>query len=423
MDNKVCEAYIRILRAELIRAEGCTEPIAICLASARMKKELGEMPERITVWCSGNIIKNAKSVVVPGTEGMKGIPAAAVFGAVCGDPAKELEVIAGAGAEDVARTKEILDKDICRVCLLEGNDKLHIIVRGELGEHFSEVELKGTHNGIVRVETDRGIVQSGKNRQEDDAMEQDYALLNAGDIIDFAETADVERVKDLLLQQAECNGAIAEEGLRSPWGAEVGRTILSCFGNTTETLAQAYAAAGSDARMNGCELPVVINSGSGNQGMTASLPVVVYARALGADQEHLIRALCLSNLMAIYEKSHVGRLSAFCGTVSAGAGAGAGIAYLCGADHRQICDTVINTLGSMTGLVCDGAKASCAAKIAASVNAAIVGFRMAMAGIRYQPGDGVVKKDLDSTVETVSRIAKEGMEYTDQMILQTMLEE
>ncbi|MEA4912893.1 MAG: L-serine ammonia-lyase, iron-sulfur-dependent, subunit alpha [Oscillospiraceae bacterium] len=423
MRRQIYDAYVHILKAELVLALGCTEPIAIALAGAKMRETLGALPDSITVQCSGNFIKNAKSVVVPGSGGMKGIEAAALLGAVCGDASKDLEVLTGAKEADIRQTRALLQKNICSVKLLESKDKLHIIVRGVLGERFAEVEIQHVHNGITRVETEKGVQARGGVKQIEEVSPEETALLSAEGICEFADCVCLDDVRRLLSDQIKYNTAIAEEGLRKRYGLAVGRMLLDVCGKNVETRARAAAAAASDARMSGCELPVVINAGSGNQGITVSLPVHVYAQTLGASEEKLYRALTISNLMSIYQKSAIGRLSAFCGAVTAAAGAGAGITYLHGGTHEQICNTVCNTLASVSGMLCDGAKASCAAKISAAVDAAILGFKLSMAGCRFADGDGLMKRDADRTIQGIGRVAREGMELADRVILETMLQE
>ena len=363
MNQNVYREYLAILREEIVPALGCTEPIAIAYAAAKARSVLGRLPEHIDVRCSGNIIKNVKAVIVPTTGNMKGIETSAVLGAVGGNPDKKLEVLTDVSPKDLELTWELLRKKICSVSLLEGVSNLQIIVEMTAGQESALVEIAFSHTNIVRIEHN-GTVVMKKGMSAQNATETDRSLLNLHDIYDFANTVDIAEVGGLMEDQVRCNMAIAREGLSNKYGANVGSTILEHYGSDARTMARALPAAGSDARMNGCVLPVMINSGSGNQGMTVSLPVQVFADALGVSREKKIRALVLSNLIAIYQKNELGKLSAYCGAVSAAVGAGAAIAYLHNADFDVIEGTIVNTLGNVSGIVCDGAKASCAAKIA-----------------------------------------------------------
>lgn len=373
MNQNVYREYLAILREEIVPALGCTEPIAIAYAAAKARSVLGRLPEHIDVRCSGNIIKNVKAVIVPTTGNMKGIETSAVLGAVGGNPDKKLEVLTDVSPKDLELTWELLRKKICSVSLLEGVSNLQIIVEMTAGQESALVEIAFSHTNIVRIEHN-GTVVMKKGMSAQNATETDRSLLNLHDIYDFANTVDIAEVGGLMEDQVRCNMAIAREGLSNKYGANVGSTILEHYGSDARTMARALPAAGSDARMNGCVLPVMINSGSGNQGMTVSLPVQVFADALGVSREKKIRALVLSNLIAIYQKNELGKLSAYCGAVSAAVGAGAAIAYLHNADFDVIEGTIVNTLGNVSGIVCDGAKASCAAKIASSVDAAILAY-------------------------------------------------
>lgn len=416
-------SYLEILREELIPALGCTEPIAIAYASAKARELLGEFPEKIVAECSGNIVKNVKGVVVPTTRTLRGISAAAVIGAVGGDASKKLEILTSVTEQDLQKAKELLAQGICQEKLLETPAKLHIIVRMYCEGHSSLVEIIHTHTGIVRMKKDDETVFEvpfDPNQQEEGLT--DRSCLSVEGIYEFAQTVNIEDVKEILDQQISCNTAIANEGMENSYGANVGKTLVATYGDDIIVRARATAAAGSDARMSGCELPVVINSGSGNQGMTVSLPVIEYARELGVSQEKLYRALCISNLIAIHQKSQIGRLSAYCGVVSAATGAGAAIAYLHGGGMEEISKTIINTLANVSGIVCDGAKPSCAAKIASSVDAAQMGFYMAMKNRRFCPGEGIVKAKIEDTIQSVSRLAKDGMRETDEEILKIMID-
>lgn len=418
-DSQVYRWYLSLLCKELVPALGCTEPIAIAYASAKAAELLGAEPEKIRAQCSGNIIKNVKAVIVPKTGDLRGIEAGAVLGAVGGDADKKLEVLQGVTPEHLARTKELLAKNICTVELLPHTDNLHIIITAYRGEDSALVEIKEEHTNITHIE--KNGVSFYDTQTEKKTQEEDHPM-SLQEIYQFAGVVDLEDVSDLLEQQISYNTRIAEEGLSKKYGANVGATLLECYGNDVKILAKAYPAAGSDARMSGCTLPVVINSGSGNQGMTVSLPVIKYAEHLGSSKEQLYRALVMSNLTAIHQKKGIGRLSAYCGVVSAAAGSGAGIAYLHGADLDIISKTVVNTLANVSGIVCDGAKPSCAAKIASSVDAAVMGYLMAEKGRCFRPGEGIVKENAEKTIASVTRVGRDGMRETDTEILNIMVE-
>lgn len=421
MNQNVYREYLAILREEIVPALGCTEPIAIAYAAAKARSVLGRLPEHIDVRCSGNIIKNVKAVIVPATGNMKGIETSAVLGAVGGNPDKKLEVLTDVSPKDLELTWELLRKKICSVSLLEGVSNLQIIVEMTAGQESALVEIAFSHTNIVRIEHN-GTVVMKKGMSAQNATETNRSLLNLHDIYDFANTVDIAEVGGLMEDQVRCNMAIAREGLSNKYGANVGSTILEHYGSDARTMARVLPAAGSDARMNGCVLPVMINSGSGNQGMTVSLPVQVFADALGVSREKKIRALVLSNLIAIYQKNELGKLSAYCGAVSAAVGAGAAIAYLHNADFDVIEGTIVNTLGNVSGIVCDGAKASCAAKIASSVDAAILAYYMASERRGFRNGEGLVKESAEKTLKSYGRMGREGMRATDIEILRIMLE-
>lgn len=421
MKQGISQNMVHVLKGELVKALGCTEPIAIAYVSAKAREILGRMPEKIVIACSGNIIKNAKSVIVPMTGSLKGIEAAAVTGAVGGDAGKELEVLTGVTSQELETVQKLLDEKICKVECLDTTEKLHILETVYAGEDVVQVELIRTHLGIIKI-TKNGEVLFEDQPQED-KDEIDYSCLNVKNILEFANTIHVDEVKGLIEEQIRCNTEISQKGLQEKYGANIGTLLLKHYGDDVKVRAKAKAAAGSDARMSGCELPVVINSGSGNQGMTVSLPVIEYAEYLKADHEKLIRALILSNLIAIYQKCRIGRLSAYCGAVSAAAGAGAGITYLYGGDEKQISDTVVNTLANISGIICDGASASCAAKIASSVDAAIMGSIMAREANVFESGDGIVKDNLQKTIDGVVELARDGMKETDEVILHIMVDE
>lgn len=424
-DNWTQEQYAALLREELRPALGCTEPVSIALCAAAMTKALGCMPERMLVECSRNILKNAKGVVVPNSGGMKGIDVAAALGAVGGAPERGLEVLTGVTPEQIESARAWLARGACQVRLMDTPETLHLVVTGISGDgHTASAELKRTHTGLTRVTRDNVAIFHCKTDAE--AQEENDAAksLNVGGILTFAEKARLEEngLRELLERQIECNSRIAEEGLSHPYGACVGATLLRHFGESASVRAQAYAAAGSDARMGGCEMPVVINSGSGNQGLTVTLPVLEYARELGKDHETVLRALLVSNLVAIRIKAAYGRLSAFCGAVSAAAGSGAAITWLRGGTETQIETTIVNTLADISGMVCDGAKASCASKIASAVGTAILASCMSMDSKGFAAGEGLVKQNVEQTIDTIGRMASEGMAETDKKILQLMQE-
>lgn len=421
--NVKYDAYIQILKEELVPAMGCTEPIALAYAAAMARKILGDMPDRVEIGASGSIIKNVKSVIVPNTNHLKGIPAAAAAGIVAGNPERQLEVISEVDPEKVPKIKEFLDTTEVTVEHVDNGLTFDIIVTLHKGESYSRVRIANYHTNIVLIEKNGRVLEETEIQGEVEEGLTDRSLLNMKDIWDFINTVDVEDIKEILDRQIQYNTAIAEEGIKGHYGANIGKVLLDMDGDNVRVRAKAMAAAGSDARMNGCELPVIINSGSGNQGMTASLPVIEYAKELKSGEEKLYRALALSNLTAIHQKTPIGRLSAYCGAVSAGAGAGAGIAYLCGGGYKEVTHTVVNALAVVSGIVCDGAKASCAAKIAAAVDAGILGYNMYIRGQQFYGGDGIVTKGIEETLKNVGRLGKEGMKETNEEIIKIMIEE
>ena len=420
--NQDCFArYIQILQEELRPAMGCTEPIAIAYAAAKARDVLGCLPDRMLVEVSGNIIKNVKSVIIPHTGGLRGIAAAAAVGAVAGDAAAELAVISQVTPKKVAETAQYLQKTPIDVHCAENGHIFDIAVTAWQGENNAYVRIADYHTNIVSIHRNgETLLEKTAETQEDGLT--DRRCLSVEGIVEFADHVELDAVKPTLERQIECNMAIAAEGLRGNYGANIGKTLLKNHEDNIDYKMRAWAAAGSDARMNGCELPVVINSGSGNQGITASVPVIVYARENGNSHEELLRALCVSNLVTIHLKTGIGRLSAYCGAVSAGVGAGAGIAYLKGGRFEQIAHTVVNAVAVTSGIICDGAKASCAAKIAAAVDAGILGLTMYENGNEFFGGDGIVKKGVEKTIDTVGRLARIGMEQTDKEIIHLMME-
>lgn len=415
-------AYIHILKEELLPAMGCTEPIAVAYAAALAREVLGCLPDRVEVNVSGNILKNVKSVVVPNTGHLRGIGAATAAGLVAGKADKQLEVIADVNKQDQAEIQAFLDRCPITVGLANTSQIFYIEVIAYSGKEYGKVAISGFHTNVVLKERSGQVLQ--KSQEEAAEKESPYdekSLLSIEGILDFANTVDLEDVRDVIQRQIDYNMAISREGLRGDYGANIGRVLLNNYGDDVKVRAKAYAAAGSDARMNGCELPVVIVSGSGNQGMTASIPVVVYANELQVGEEKMLRAVTLSDLITIHQKSGIGRLSAYCGAISAGCGAGAGIAYLYGGGYEEIAHTVVNALAIVSGVVCDGAKASCAAKIAAAVDAGILGYQMYKSGQQFWGGDGIVSKGVENTIRNVGQLAREGMKETDKEIIKIML--
>ena len=413
--------YIQILKEELKKAMGCTEPIAIAYAASIAKRLLKSNPNKIDIFVSGNIIKNVKSVVVPNTNGMRGIKSAAAIGIIAGNPDKELECIANVSKEDIIECNKLLSDAKFFVKLSDSDYIFDIDLILYNDTDSVQVRIVDFHTNVVLVKRNEEILYSKEISGEKHTDLVDRKILTVEEIYDFVQNIDINKIKDILDEQIKCNMAIASEGLKNPYGANIGKTILS-FDNSKEARAKAYAAAGSDARMNGCNMPVVINSGSGNQGMTASLPVIIYAEELNVGYEKMIRALALSNLLTIHVKTDIGRLSAYCGAIAAGCAAGSAISYLYGGDLKTICHTLVNSLAIASGIICDGAKASCAAKIALSVDAGILGYHMYLNGNQFKDGDGIVKKGVENTIHSVGILASEGMIETDKEILKIMMD-
>ena len=462
MEEKIYRSYIEILKEELVPALGCTEPIAIAYAAAKaaevLKESNGEKVQiaehkteekagtadrngaksilqrasdncngHLDVYCSGNIIKNVKSVTVPNSGGMRGIEAAALLGLVGGDASRKLEVLEGITEEQREETRRLLEKKFCTCYLQEGVANLYIRAELTLEGHSACVTIEDKHTNIIKIEKDGVVLFEKACKAEADAGAKEQsdkrALLNVADILQFADEVRIEDIKDVIGRQIEMNTAISEEGVRNPYGAEVGRTLLYAYGDDIKIRAKAKAAAGSDARMNGCSMPVVINSGSGNQGMTCSLPVIEYAKELKVPEEQLYRALVVSNLVAIHQKSYIGSLSAYCGAVSAACGAGAAIAWLNGGDYEAVARTITNALANTSGMVCDGAKSSCAAKIASAVDAAIMAYTLESANHCFQPGEGLVKDNVEDTIRNMGYVGRVGMKDTDVTILNLMIDQ
>ena len=417
------QAYIQILKEELVPAMGCTEPIALAYAGAKAREVLGCVPDKVLVEASGSIIKNVKSVIVPNTNHLKGIPAAVTAGIIAGKAEKELEVIAEVTPDEIEQMITFLKETPITVEHIDQGITFDIVLTVYKGDSYTKVRIANYHTNIVHIEKDSEVIFDIPVEGENEEGLTDRSLLDMKSIWNFINTVDVVDIKEVIGRQIEYNTAIADEGLRGDYGANIGSVLLSAYGDDVRTRAKARAAAGSDARMNGCELPVIINAGSGNQGMTCSLPVLEYAKELNVTEEKKYRALALSNLTAIHQKTGIGRLSAYCGAVSAGAAAGAGIAYLCGGGYEEVIHTVVTALAIVSGMVCDGAKASCAAKIAASVDAGILGYNMYLNGQQFYAGDGIVTKGVEATIQNIGRLGKEGMRETNEEIIKMMIGE
>lgn len=418
-EDNIYQIYVQILKEELVTAMGCTEPIAISYAAAKAREVLGELPEKIVVKASGSIIKNVKSVVVPNTGGLRGIEAAAAAGVVCGNENKKLEVLSEIASEDIERIKGYLGQADIKVEYQETGRTFDLSVCVYKEHSQASVRITDYHTNIVQIEKNWELIRDDLKDEKIEKANRD--VLSMENIWEFVRCADIEDVKETLDKQIECNMKIAREGIHGNYGANIGSILLKMEGDAVQVRAKAMAAAGSDARMNGCGLPVVINSGSGNQGITCSVPVLVYGESLNCDIEKIYRALLLSNLTAIYIKAGIGTLSAYCGAVSAGAAAGAGIAYLHGGGYEEIKHTVVNALAIVSGIVCDGAKASCAAKIASSVEAGIVGYYMYLNEQEFCAGEGIVAEGIDRTIENIGILGKEGMKETNKKIIEMMI--
>ena len=423
MNDLISEKYLAILREELVPALGCTEPIAIAYAAAKARDVLGSFPSYIKVSCSGNIIKNVKSVVVPNTGGLKGIEVSALAGAVGGNAEHGMEVLSNLDKRHAQEVSVLLEKGICEVSALDTSKTLHIIIEVSANQETAKVEVQDFHTNIVRIEKNgRAIYEKPASAGSYLGKLTDRSVLNVDEIFEFAETVELKKVRALLEQQIKNNMAIAREGLKGQYGVDIGNTLLRGGRGGAFNKVKAYTASASEARMGGSELPVTTNSGSGNQGIASSVPVIVYAREKGITEERLLRALVLSNLLTIHQKTLIGRLSAFCGVVSASCASGAAITYLAGGSLQQVKMTITNTLANVSGIVCDGAKPSCGIKTAASLDAAIMAHLLAMNNRAYLPGDGLVKADIEDTISSVGRMARDGMKETDRQILSIMLE-
>ena len=422
LSDEIQKMYLAILKEELVQATGCTEPIAIAYAAARLRNILGKEPEKIRAEVSGNIIKNVKSVIVPNTGGLKGIAAAIAAGAIAGDASKILQVIASVPETLHTKIADYAQTTPIEIICADTPRLLDISLTGWADGHSAKVHIANNHSNIIFEEKDGTVLlEKDTGNSAEDSL-TDKSVLNVKDIIEFANTTDLYKAGPLLEAQINCNMTIAEEGLKNNWGANIGSVLLKEYPQGIKTEAKAWAAAGSDARMSGCELPVVILSGSGNQGITASVPVIRYAMNLGVSREKLYRALLISDLVTIHQKSGIGRLSAYCGAVSAGVGAGAGIAYLLDGSYDAIAHTIVNAVAIISGSICDGAKPSCAAKIAASVDAGILGYNMYRNQQEFKGGDGIVTKGVENTIANIGVLAQEGMRQTDRTILSIMTE-
>lgn len=418
-EDSLYSIYVQILKEELVMAMGCTEPIAISYACAKATQVLDHLPDRIVVKASGSIIKNVKSVIVPHTNGLKGIEVAAAAGALYGDADAKLEALSRATREQIEELPEYVQNTNITVQHIEQGHVFDLEIHVYYEQEHASVRIVDTHTNIVQIEKNWQVIFEDKTTSLE--LKADHSALIMKQIWDFSQTVDIDDVKEILDRQITCNMAIANEGIHNSYGANIGHVILNMDSDCVKTRAKAYAAAGSDARMNGCELPVVINSGSGNQGITCCVPVVVYAKELDCTQEQLYRALVLSNLTAIYIKTGIGTLSAFCGAVSAGAAAGAGIAYLHNGTYKEIQHTIVNALAILSGTICDGAKASCAAKIASSVDAGIMGYYMYKNKQQFYAGDGIVAHSVDETIQNIGTLGSQGMLQTNDKIIEMMI--
>lgn len=423
MQQALYDAYVNILREELRPAMGCTEPIAVAYAAAIARAALQAVPDEVLICVSGNILKNVKSVIVPNTNGLKGLPAAAAAGVIGGDERRVLEVLSALTPEQIVAISDYLSAARFEVRQANSGCLFDIEITLKKGAHTAYCRIMGAHTNVVLVKRDDAVLYEGCGASGGERVKTDRSLLTVENIVTFANEVAMDDVREVLDRQIAYNMAIATEGLKNAYGARIGQILLECNGDNVLNRAKAMAAAGSDARMNGCELPVVINSGSGNQGMTASIPVIVYAGELSAPQDKMYRALIISNLITIHLKTGIGCLSAYCGATTAGVGAGAGVAYLYGGGFEEIAHTVVNALAINSGSICDGAKASCAAKIASSVEAGILGMQMFMCHSEFLGGDGIVAKGVENTIENVAALAREGMRETDETIIRLMIQD
>lgn len=421
MEASLYNAYVDILKQELVPAMGCTEPIAVAYAAALAAKALPERATSVRITVSSNVIKNVKSVIVPNTSGLHGLEAAAAAGIIAGDPDKKLLVISQITEHQKEQIRSYLNEAEFTVEESDSGELLDILIRLQSPSHSSLCRIAGSHTNVVAMEHDGTVTLSKKVELATQDTHSALEVLQIRDIVEFANTVCLEDIRPTLQRQIDCNMAIAQEGLAHNYGARIGQVLLKARGDDPVTKAKAYAAAASDARMGGCEMPVVINSGSGNQGITTSLPVVIFAQHLGASEDKLFRALAISNLVTLHLKCGIGPLSAYCGAVSAGCGAAAGVTYLYGGGFKDIAHTVVNGLAINSGVICDGAKASCAAKIASAVEAGLLGMEMYRQGSQFFGGDGIVSKGVENTIRNVAQLASQGMRKTDDEIIKIML--
>ena len=426
LEKDIFDTYTQILKEELIPAMGCTEPIAIAYAASILRDALGEEPISIRAGFSGNIIKNVKSVIVPATDGLKGIPVAIAAGIIANAPERQLQVLCSLPKDAPERIARFLDLCPIEIYKIEKSPPFEICIEAKSASHASRVRFVGAHTSIDEVSLDGKDISRryafSCSVENELCGGADRSLLNVKDIVEYADTVDLGELRPMLQAQIDMNMAIAREGLSSPWGASIGKLLYNGGDCELRNRAKAYAAAASDARMSGCEMPVCILSGSGNQGITASVPVLVYAEALGADEDKILRALIVSDLITIHQKSGIGCLSAYCGAISAGCGCGTGICYLYGGGFREIAHTLVNAVAILSGTICDGAKPSCAAKIAMAVEAGIMGYEMFASGNQFYGGDGIVSKGVENTIRNVGRLARKGMKSTDEEIIDIMLQ-
>ncbi|WP_028235103.1 L-cysteine desulfidase family protein [Pseudobutyrivibrio sp. MD2005] len=419
MDKKIYDTFITLLTQELRLAMGCTEPIAVAYAAAKARETLGVMPERIELYCSGNIIKNVKAVTVPNSGGRRGLEVAAILGAAFGNPSLELEVVSQVTDEEIDKLEGLLAQDLCHCHLQTGKDNLYIRAEVFAGEDSALVEISEKHTYITRIEKNGEVILTNPSLN---LLKSDNENLNLKSIYEFANCFDMNDVHELIERQIECNIKIAEEGINNPYGSEIGRRYIQMYGKEDYRFrAVAYAAAGSDARMNGCALPVVINSGSGNQSIAISVPIIVYAKEKGISKEKLIRGLVFADLMALLQKKYIGDLSAYCGATCAGCAAVTGIAYIENQPLEVLGNIVVNSISTIGGMVCDGAKSSCAAKIAASISMGFLAYDLAVNNLNFKDGEGLVVADIEETIARVGRMGREGMRSTDEEILNMML--
>ena len=424
MDKSDCRysMYINILKEELVPAMGCTEPICLAYAAAKAREVLGTLPNKVDILASGNIIKNVKSVIVPNTNGMKGLKASVAIGIIGGNPDKELDVIANVTAEQKQETQKFLDTTPMNITHIDSEEQLDVTIRVYNDEHSASVRISGFHTNIVHIQKDTNTLFKSDTISKPSKELTDRSVLSMEGIYEFANSVNINDIKELLERQLKYNKAISDEGLKNDWGANIGSLLLNNYGNDVKIKAKAWAAAGSDARMNGCEMPVIINSGSGNQGITVSMPVLAYAKEYNIDEEQTYRALVVSNLTAIHQKTLIGRLSAYCGAISAGCAAACGVAYLLGEDLETISKTLTNSLAITSGIICDGAKASCAAKIATAVESGLMGYYMCKNKKNFCDGDGIIGNGVEKTIKNIGTLASKGMRETDKVIIGIMTE-